>query len=68
MLAIAVLTHNGANRIESDVDAAGFFDDAIDVFLDGGIVERINHRHVRTAAVCRDLPGHVFHVGLGPAG
>ena len=65
---VAVLLRERSNGIERDVDPRGLADDAVDVLIDGCVIQRIDHRRVRTPAVCRDLPGHLYHVGLSPAG
>src|SRR6516164_8622874 len=65
---VSILFHKRSNGIEYDVDAPGLLHDALDVCVDGSVIEGVYHRRVRTAAGGRDLLRYIFHVRLGPAG
>jgi hypothetical protein len=65
---VAVLSREWPDGVEHDVDAPGPLRDAVQIFVDGGVIEGVNDCGVRMAPTCGDLLRYVVHLGLGAAG
>ena len=68
VFSISILRRKRSHGIEYDVDAPDLVHDAVDVFVDGSVIEGISHCRVRTAAGGCDLLRYVFHIRARAAG
>src|SRR5262250_131032 len=67
ILPISVLSRERTGSIDDDFDLASLLHDAVDILIDGGIIEGVNHGCVRPAALSRNLQRHCFNAWLGAA-
>src|SRR5260370_7009011 len=60
-LSVPVLFYERSSGIEDDVDAPGLLCKAVDVLIDGGVIERVEHGHMSLAAGGCDFFHHPPH-------
>src|SRR5882672_6845411 len=65
MFGVAVLIRQGSNGGEHDVDPSGVSDDAVDVDVDGAVIERVDRGCVCAMTGLSDALSDGFHVRPG---
>jgi hypothetical protein len=64
VLAVSELLGERAGGIEDDVDLAPLLHNAVEVLIDGRVIEGVNYSRLRPAPVFADLLSYCFQIGL----